>query len=131
MPLFLTSSQIALPTMRFMVPHREEPWSAKKLERRFPQLTDAFDGTSQDSVLTFFYKINKAEGIFEFIDEEAEDDFAELLGVKVLCQEIQDEVPDSTPLTFEQLDMHRNNMSMIREGLDFLKNPHIHQNDNA
>ena len=122
MPLFLTSSQIALPGMRFMVPHREDPWSAKKLERRFPHLAKEFDGKSQDGFLTFFYKFNKAENIFEFIDEEAEDEFADLLGVQVLCQEIQEDVPESTPLSAEQLDVHRNNMSMIREGLDFFKN---------
>ncbi len=123
MPLFLTSSQIAHPKMQFMVPHREEPWTAKKLEKRFPHLAEEFDGKSQEGLLTFFYKFNKAENIFEFIDDEAEEDFADLLGVKVLCQEYVDEdtAPASAPLNAEQLEVHKNNMAMIREGLEFFK----------
>ncbi len=124
MSLFLTRNQKVSPNMRFIVPHREKPWTAKKLETRFPHLKEALDGTSPDAHLYFFYKYNKAERVFEFIDADAEDDFADLLGVKVLCVDCEDE--DTPPCTTnglnaEQLQTHKENLNMIREGLEFLK----------
>ncbi len=123
MPIFLSASQHAHPAMRFMVPHRRKPWSAKKMEERFPHLKEALDGKSPDAMLTFFYKFNKVENVFEFIDADAEEDFADLLGVKVLCAAMEDEeeAPPSESLSPEQLQVHKENMAMIREGLDFLK----------
>ncbi len=125
MPLFLTASQIAPPSFRFMVPHREKPWSAKKLEARFPHLTNALDGKSPDAFLTFFYKYNKHEQVFEFIDADCEDEFADLLGVKVRWGNDVDEteteiITSAKSLSPEELNMHKENLAMIREGLDFL-----------
>ena len=104
-----------------MVPHRQKPWSAKKMEERFPQLKEALDGQSPDAMLTFFYKFNKVENVFEFIDADAEEDFADLLGVKVLCAAIEEEAPPSEFLSPEQLQKHKENIAMIREGLEFFQ----------
>lgn len=106
--------------MKFVVPHRSKPWSAKKLEKRFPHICEFLDGKGEDACLLFFYKFNSAEKIFEFIDADAEDEFADLLGVAVEeCEEKNEdeELPPGEKLNEEQMKLHHENISMIRDGL--------------
>jgi hypothetical protein len=123
MPLYVTIGVIAPPNVLFNVPHKKDPWSANKLERRFPSLIKEFDGSSYDSVLTFFYKLNKAEKLYEFKDAEAEEEFAELLGVRILCEmeECEEEEVNVVALTPEQMQLHKENLAMIKEGREFLE----------
>ncbi len=123
MSLFLNSAKTATAGMLFMVPHREAPWSARKLAKRFPHIVDHFDGRTQDSQLLFYYKYNSAEKVFEFIDPDAEEDFADLLGVKVatFAEVDEDAAPENAPLSKEQLELHHENIRMIRDGLVTMK----------
>lgn len=125
MPLFLSPKREAPAGALFDVPHHKDPWSAKKLERRFPHLTKELDGQHQDSCLTFFYKLNKALGIYEFIDTDAEMDFADLMGVQICSFDAEipedEDTPVSQALTPDQIALHKENIQMIQEGLKTLE----------
>ena len=107
----------------FDVPHREEPMKMRRLLRKFPKLVLEFDGTAKECTLLWYYKYNKAEGVFEFRDSDAEDEFAELLGVDLCASEFIDENSKGSAgraLTEEERLAVREHLADIRRGLDFL-----------
>lgn len=96
---------------------------ARRIARKFPKFAAEFDGSAAECTLSWYYRLNKAEGIFEFKDSEAEDEVADLLGVSLAEEELIDE--DSTggkPLTEEERAAVREHLADIRCGLDFLDN---------
>jgi hypothetical protein len=113
----------------FYMPHKLEPMTAKKIIKRYPKFAEIFDGTSIENTLTFYYKKNKMSGEYEFIDEEAEEEVAELLGVKVknflLKNEEENEngeLLNKGTLNDEQLAELQEHRADIKRGLEFLKN---------
>lgn len=113
----------------FYVPHRLEPITAKKIIKRYPKFAEIFDGTCIENTLTFYYVKNKTTGEYELIDEDAEEEVAELLGVKiknfVLENEEENENGDllnKSTLNDEQLAELREHRADIKRGLEFLEN---------
>lgn len=123
----------------FSVPHRLRPMSAKKLGEHlcFPEpgekysckLKDIFDGTCIENTLSIYYKKtpkpikNKKNEHYEwyqgadyvFIGPDEEDEFAELMGVKLYDEE--KEKNKSKKVTPEDDAIFREYISDIKERL--------------
>lgn len=96
---------------------------ARTIIRKFPKFAAEFDGSAEECTLSWYYTYNRALGIFEFKDADAEDEVAEMLGVVLYKEAVIDE--DSTgskakPLSAEEIDSVREYLADIRRGLDFL-----------
>lgn len=89
----------------FMVPHLVEPIKAKKIVKKFPEFAKLMDGEGKENTLLFYWKLNKKEGVYEFIDAYAEDEVAKLLGVAIYEGEDKDEEEacEGRPLTQEEI----------------------------
>ena len=107
----------------FRVPHQELPMTAAEIRKQFRSFAEEMDGRSADACLDFFYKRDKDTGIYEFIDADAEEEIAEILGVKIIevreddNGEVEGEGEEGKELNATQLSMHHENIRMIREGL--------------
>ena len=110
----------------FYLPHKEEPFTAKKIIRRFPEFAKLFDGESIENTLTFYYKKDKESGVYTPLDLEAEEEVAELLGVKIKEFVIKDEDADDRdddelrPLDENDIKKFKLHLNDIREGIDWL-----------
>ena len=107
----------------FMFPNREKPIKAKKIIKKYPEFAREFDGSAAECCLSWYYKFNKAEGIFEFKDPECEDEVAEMLGVEVSEFVIKDEdsaESSASRLSEKEIEDVRDYIADIRLGLKFL-----------
>jgi hypothetical protein len=129
--MYLDSKTECPKNLQIWLPHLAEPISARKVEKKYPEFAALFDGQSQENTLFFYYKINKVEGSLEFIDEDAEEEVAELLGVTITEIELANEdaeepsKPISRVLSEEEISDFRNHINDIREGLDAIKKTHV------
>jgi hypothetical protein len=100
------------------------PYTAKKIAMRYPKFAKIFDGVSEENTLCFYYKKNKERDVYEFIDIDAEEEVADLLGVKITESIVvnDDEPLSTTKLTPEQLDEFKSHMQDIKSGITWLKN---------
>ena len=96
--MFLDLGIKAPDNLRLCVPFREKPMKVKHIRKKFPEFAAMFDGTSKECCLVYYWKKTKIrdeygneETLYEFVDEEAEDEVAELMGVTVEMTEILDE----------------------------------------
>lgn len=102
----------------FDVPHKLEPMTVKKIMKKYPEFAKTMDGSCEENCLLFYYKKNKETGVYEFQDDDAQEDIAELLGVKIKSFELKDEEEVTVhALTNEQVEKHKENIEMIRDGL--------------
>lgn len=103
----------------FYVPHLLNPITAKKFRKDFPSFAELMDGESKENTLLFYWKYNKQENVYEFIDEESEDEVAELLGVKIYegGDEDEDENPENRALTSEEVQQFRESLKEFHEGM--------------
>ncbi len=85
--MFLEKKRPCPPTALFDVPHKKEPVTAAYLMKKFPKFASEMNGTSDDCCLLYFWKRNKETKVYEFIDEEAEEEVAEMLGVSLYNEE--------------------------------------------
>jgi hypothetical protein len=110
-------------TMKIWLPHLEEPMKAKEVIKTYPDFAAWFDGTGKENTLQFYYTINKTEFSLEFIDVEAEEEVAELLGVTITEIEMHDdeEVIAKEGLNEEDVAEFRQHINDIRKGLDAIK----------
>ena len=109
--------------IKIWLPHLEEPMKAKKVITEFPEFAAMFDGSGKENTLLFYYRVNKEEYCLDFIDEDAEEEVAELMGVTITEIDIKD---DEEPvakdgLTKEDIDMFRAHINDIRQGLDAIQ----------
>lgn len=66
-----------------LLPHIRDPITIKKALQKYPCLYSEFDGTATECTLLYNFKWNKHEKCFEPIDEEAENELVEILGVEL------------------------------------------------
>lgn len=108
----------------FDLPHKDEPMSAKAIQKRYSKFADIFDGQSLENTLSFYYKKNKETGVYGFIDEDAEAEVAELLGVKVRVFKDtsieEEEEAASAAMTTKDVGTFKEHMEDIRSGIDWL-----------
>ena len=120
--MFLAVGRPCNPKALFDVPHKSEPMTARRIQKKFPDFAALFDGKSMENTLLFYYKKNKATDVYEFLDEEAEEEVAELMGVKILVEDIVDEDNEEKEgLSPEQLVEFKEHMEDIRIGKEWLK----------
>ena len=116
----------------FDLPHKPNPWPAKKIIRRYPEFAKIFDGKSLENTLSFYYKKDKETGVYLFINTECEEEVAELLGVEVKMFEVFDEenpTHDARPLEQGDITNFRRHMSDIRTGIDWLNKERVQHSD--
>ncbi len=105
------------------VPHLQIPMTVAEIRKEFPAFAAEMDGSAKECTLRFFYKKDKETGIYEFVDEEAEEEVAELMHVEILEFNEEEEVDSdgeliqSAALSTEQLQQHKENLAEIRKGL--------------
>lgn len=121
--MFLDKKTKASLDLLFDVPHKLEPMTVKKIIKKYPDFAKTMDGSCDENCLLFYYKKNKETGIYEFQDDDAQEDIAELLDVKIKSFELKDEEEYTVKegLNTEQLEKHKENIEMIREGLKQLE----------
>jgi hypothetical protein len=116
--MYLDKKTKASLDLYFDVPHKLEPMTVKKIMKKYPEFAKTMDGSCEENCLLFYYKKNKDTGVYEFQDDDAQEDIAELLGVKVKSFELKDEEEVTVhALTNEQVEKHKENIQMIRDGL--------------
>jgi hypothetical protein len=110
----------------FDMPHQPEPMNAKQITKKFPKFAQIFDGKGEENTLKFYYKKSKETGVYEFIDLDAEEEVAELMGVKIQEFKVKDEeeLDDEEKRTLDKNDIEnfRNHMTDIRTGIMWLNN---------
>jgi hypothetical protein len=120
--MYLDKKTKASLDLYFDVPHKLEPMTVKKIMKKYPEFAKTMDGSCDENCLLFYYKKNKETGIYEFQDDDAQEDIAELLGVKIKNFELKDkEEVTVDALTNEQIEKHKENIEMIRDGLKQLE----------
>lgn len=85
--MYLSRKQICHPNTLFDVPHKPDPMSAKQIAKKFPEFAKEMNGAGEDQCLTYFWKANKETKVYEFIDQESEEEVAELFGVELYNEE--------------------------------------------
>jgi hypothetical protein len=110
----------------FDMPHRPEPMTAKQIIKKFPKFAQIFDGQGEENTLKFYYKKSKESGVYEFIDQDAEEEVADLMGVKIKEFKVtnEEELDDEQkkPLDSDDIEKFKNHMADIRTGIMWLKN---------
>lgn len=119
--MYLDKKTKASLNLYFDVPHKLKPMSVKQLMKKFPHFDKTMDGTCDENCLLFYYKKNKETGYYEIQDDDAEKDIAELLGVKIKNFILEDEEQPNESLTKEQLELHKENIEMIRDEIEKLE----------
>jgi hypothetical protein len=103
--------------MKFDVPHKDSPMTFKELTKDFPNFVELFDGESIENTMGFYWKLNKHTSVYEFLDSESEEEVAELMGVK-LCD---DTVDDDEEKIAEQRQLTEDEIREFKEELLFVK----------
>jgi len=122
--MFLDAQTECPKSLKIWLPHLEEPISARKVEKKYPEFAALFDGKASENTLFFYYKINKEEQCLDFIDEDAEEEVAELLGVAITEIELENEEEDkpiSRSLSEQEINEFRSHINDIRQGLDAIR----------
>lgn len=107
----------------FDVPHKREPVTARYIEKRFPDFAAEMDGCGEERCLLYFWKRNKETKVYEFIDEEAEDEIAELFGVEVYDEEAVNEkakqkyLQDTRALTDQEIKDFKEELAFVSQQL--------------
>jgi hypothetical protein len=108
----------------FDMPHQPEPLTAKQIIKKFPKFAQLFDGQAEENTLKFYYKKSKETGVYEFIDLDAEEEVAELMGVKIKEFTIknEDELDDEEKkgLDNDDIETFKDHMADIRTGIMWL-----------
>jgi hypothetical protein len=121
--------------LNIWLPHLEEPMKADKIAIAYPELAAIFDGTAKENTLLFYYCLHETEAYLDFIDAEAEEEVAELMGISITEVEIKEDGGELTEgeltkgeltegeltkgeLTKEDIDMFRADINNIRQELD-------------
>ena len=99
------------------VPHKPEPMTVTEIKKELPEFAKQMDGQCQENCLDFYYKKNKQTDVYEFIDQDSEEDIAEIMGVEIGCFDTEEKTVASIALDAQQMEMHKENLEMIREGL--------------
>lgn len=117
--MYLSKKQICPRDTLFDLPHKSEPMSAKNIIKKYPDFASIFDGKSEENMLSFYYKKNKDTNIYELIDEDAEIEIAELLGVEIKTfkdTSLKEYIPPP-PLTAEQISSFKEELANAKEAV--------------
>ena len=118
--MYISIGVVCPDNILFMFPNREKPIKAKRIKKKYPEFAKEFDGSSEECCLSYYYKLNRAEGLFEFKDPESEDEVAEMLGVDLFTGEAYDEDSkgsNASKLSEREVEDVRAYIADIRNGL--------------
>ncbi len=126
--MFINRKERCPPTVLFYVPHKPDPVTAHYIEKKFPSFAKDMDGVGSERCLTYFWTRNKTTKIYEFIDEEAEEEVAEILGVEIYDEEKEKEKAkkkkeeNSRALTEQEIKDFKEELTFVRDELTKFKN---------
>jgi len=127
--MYLDRKQRCPPTVLFYVPHKPDPVTAAYIEKKFPAFANDMDGGGEERCLLYFWKRNKETKVYEFIDEEAEEEVAEILGVEIYDEEKEKEkkrqkyLQETRALTEQEIkDFKEELLYASQQMKDFMKN---------
>lgn len=112
----------------FDVPHKANPVTAAYIEKKFPNFAKEMNGAGEDCCLLYFWKRNKETKVYEFIDEEAEQEIAELLGVKIYNEEAEQEkarqtyIQETRALTQEEIRDFKEELAFVSQQIKEFNN---------
>ena len=115
--MYLSIGNVAAKGLLFDVPHKRDPMTIKEIMKELPAFAEAMNGDGEENTLLFYYKKDKETGQYIFQDEDAEADVAEMMGVEIAMFAEEEEVVAREGLSNAQVDLHKENINMIREGL--------------
>lgn len=115
--MYLSRGRIAAKGLLFDVPHKRDPITIKEIMKELPAFAKMMDGNGEENTLLFYYKKNKETSHYIFQDEDAEADVAEMMGVEIGTFAEEEEVFVGELLSDAQVELHKENINMIREGL--------------
>lgn len=126
--MYLTRKEKCPPTALFDVPHKPDPVTAKYLEKKFPDFAKEMDGAGEERCMLYFWKRNKETKVYEFLDAEAEEEIAEILGVPLYDEEKQKEkarqeyLQETRALTEQEIKDFKDELDYLREKLKEFNN---------
>ena len=113
--MYLEKGRLCPDNALFDVPNLAQPISAIKMAEKFPKFAKEMDGSSNECVLSWFYKKNKETKVYEFKDEELEQEAAELMEVEIKdFKESEEDGPENRPLTEQEINDFREHIADIR-----------------
>ncbi len=127
--MYLDRKTVCPPKALFDVPHKVEPVTASYIAKKFPAFAKEFDGAGEERCLLYFWKRNKETKVYEFLDDEAEEEVREMLGVKLYNEEEELEkkqkkyLEETRGLTEEEIKSFKEELFYASQQMkDFLKN---------
>jgi hypothetical protein len=109
--------------IKISMPHLEEPIYISRVIKKYVTFAKLFDGKARENTLLYYYKLNKSDSTLEFIDEDMEQEVADLLGVTLIEKEYVDEEQQmmeyaaKNKLTPEQITAFKQQLDEVRRQL--------------
>jgi hypothetical protein len=98
----LSLGQKAKTSLKLQMPHQKKPMRVSQIEKSYPEFAKQLDGALSDSTIEYFWKRDKSTGIYKFVDDDAKEEVAEMMGVECADYSSEDEEKDD-PSTRRQL----------------------------
>jgi hypothetical protein len=118
--MFLKVQDKAKASLKLRMPHQPTPLTVKKVESLYPEFAKQVDGAMSDSVITYWWKLSKETGVYEFIDQDAKEEVAEMMGVNCVNYKLpkdDDEEPKEVrQLTEQEVQEFRDYLADMKEG---------------
>jgi hypothetical protein len=121
MYMYLRKKERCPPTALFDMPHRPEPMTAFRIQKKFPEFAREMDGCGEERCLLYFWQRNKETKVYEFIDQESEEEVAEILGVKIYDENEEKEkakqkyLQETRALTEEEIRDFKEELAYVRQ----------------
>ncbi len=126
--MYLRRKEKCPPNALFDVPHKGEPMTASRIQRKFPEFAKEMDGCGEERCLLYFWVRNKETKVYEFIDEEAEEEIAEILGVRIYDEAREKEkakqkyLQETRALTEQEIKDFKEELAFVREQIKEFNN---------
>ena len=126
--MYLRRKEKCPPNALFDVPHKGEPMTASRIQRKFPEFAKEMDGCGEERCLLYFWVRNKETKVYEFIDEDAEEEIAEILGVRIYDEAREKEkakqkyLQETRALTEQEIKDFKEELAYVREQIKEFNN---------
>ena len=126
--MYLTRKEKCPSKALFDVPHKPDPVPASYIQKRFPDFAAEMDGCGEERCLLYFWVRNKETKVYEFIDEDAEEEVREMLGVKLYDEAKEKEkarqkyLEETRALTEQEIKDLKQELAYVREQIKEFNN---------
>jgi hypothetical protein len=126
--MYLNRKEKCPPKALFDMPHKPEPVTARYIEKKFPEFAKEMDGAGEERCLLYFWKRNKETKVYEFLDDEAELEIAEILDVELYDEAKEKEkarqkyLQETRALTEEEIRDFKEELAYVKQQLQEFNN---------